>query len=62
MTKHSATIFQGVIEKVGLPAVLEGLAVNIPRVQQAIVTMFAWILTEGAHLQRLVSDKVSTAR
>lgn len=62
LAKHSAAIFQGVIEKVGLPAVLEGLAVNIPRVQQAIVTMFAWILTEGAHLQRLVHDKDFTLK
>ncbi|PIK37193.1 putative serine/threonine-protein kinase ULK4-like [Apostichopus japonicus] len=62
LTKQSPAIFQGVIEKAGLPAVLDGLAVNIPRVQQAIVTMFAWILTEGAHVQRLVQEKDFTLR
>ncbi|XP_072174268.1 serine/threonine-protein kinase ULK4-like [Diadema setosum] len=55
--RHSVTIFQSIIDKVGLPKVLEGLAVNISRVQQALVTMFAHLLTEGSHIQRITQDR-----
>ena len=58
MTRQSVAIFQSVIDKVGLPNILEALAVNITKVQQALVTMFAALLTEGSHLQRLIHDKV----
>ncbi|XP_038077861.1 serine/threonine-protein kinase ULK4-like [Patiria miniata] len=57
LTRQSVAIFQSVIDKVGLPNVLEALSVNITKVQQALVTMFAALLTEGSHLQRLVQDK-----
>ena len=58
LTRQSVAIFQSVIDKVGLPNVLEALAVNITKVQQALITMFAALLMEGSHLQRLVQDKV----
>ncbi|XP_033625022.1 serine/threonine-protein kinase ULK4-like isoform X3 [Asterias rubens] len=57
VTRQSVAIFQSVIDKVGLPNILEALAVNITKVQQALVTMFAALLTEGSHLQRLIHDK-----
>ncbi|XP_063952872.1 serine/threonine-protein kinase ULK4-like [Lytechinus pictus] len=55
--RHSVSIFQSILDKVGLPKVLEGLAVNISRVQQALVTMFGHLLTEGSHVQRITQDK-----
>ncbi|XP_030856242.1 serine/threonine-protein kinase ULK4 [Strongylocentrotus purpuratus] len=55
--RHSFGIFQSILDKVGLPKVLEGLAVNISRVQQALVTMFGHLLTEGSHVQRTTQDK-----
>eukprot|EP00058_Branchiostoma_floridae_P012973 XP_002598461.1 hypothetical protein BRAFLDRAFT_230861 [Branchiostoma floridae] len=57
LSKHSATVFQSVIEKVGLPHVLESLVLGISRVQQSVVTMFITMLASGGHLQRLVQDK-----
>ncbi|XP_022082290.1 serine/threonine-protein kinase ULK4-like isoform X3 [Acanthaster planci] len=57
LTRQSVSIFQSVIDKVGLPNVLEALAVNITKVQQALATMFAALLMEGTHIQRLVQDK-----
>ena len=58
ITQHSANLFQGVIDKVGLPSVLESLGVHIGRVQQAMLTMLTATLSEGAHLNRLIQDKV----
>ncbi len=52
------SIFQGVIDKIGLPSVLETLGVHISRVQQAMLTMLAATLNEGSHLHRLIQDKV----
>ncbi|XP_070570281.1 serine/threonine-protein kinase ULK4-like isoform X2 [Ptychodera flava] len=57
ITRHSASIFQSVIDKVGLPSSLEALGVSISRVQQAVVTMFAALLSEGTHLQKFLQDK-----
>uniref|UniRef100_A0A8C9VKG1 Unc-51 like kinase 4 n=1 Tax=Scleropages formosus TaxID=113540 RepID=A0A8C9VKG1_SCLFO len=60
VTRHSATAFQSVIDKVGLPAILDCLASGINRVQQYLLTMFAAILSHGANVQRLIQDRVST--
>ncbi|XP_077997486.1 serine/threonine-protein kinase ULK4-like [Glandiceps talaboti] len=57
ITRHSASIFQSVIDKVGLPNALEALVVSISKVQQAVITMFAAMLSEGTHLQKFLQDK-----
>ncbi|XP_064410175.1 serine/threonine-protein kinase ULK4 [Latimeria chalumnae] len=57
ITRHSASAFQSVIDKVGLTAVLGSLVSGISRVQQYILTMFTAMLSSGAHLQRLVQEK-----
>ncbi|KAG9345041.1 hypothetical protein JZ751_009582 [Albula glossodonta] len=62
ITRHSASAFQSVIDKVGLPAILSSLASGIGRVQQHMLTMFAAMLSSGAHLQRLVQEKEFVSR
>uniref|UniRef100_A0A8C9WA58 Unc-51 like kinase 4 n=1 Tax=Scleropages formosus TaxID=113540 RepID=A0A8C9WA58_SCLFO len=62
VTRHSATAFQSVIDKVGLPAILDCLASGINRVQQYLLTMFAAILSHGANVQRLIQDRDLTAK
>ncbi|KAL7887372.1 hypothetical protein AOLI_G00050930 [Acnodon oligacanthus] len=57
ITRHSAGAFQSVIDKVGLPSILNCLVSGISRVQQHMLTMFAAMLASGAHLNRLVQDK-----
>ncbi|MBN3325920.1 ULK4 kinase, partial [Atractosteus spatula] len=57
ITRHSASAFQSVIDKVGLPAVLSSLVSGISRVQQYMLTMFTAMLSSGVHLQRLVQEK-----
>ncbi|XP_072139891.1 serine/threonine-protein kinase ULK4 isoform X2 [Mobula birostris] len=59
ITRHSASAFQSVIEKVGLTAVLNSLQAGVSRVQQYILTMFIAMLSSGVHLQRLVQEKAS---
>ncbi|XP_028606902.2 serine/threonine-protein kinase ULK4 isoform X1 [Podarcis muralis] len=57
ITRHSPSVFQSVIEKVGLPAVIHSLATGICKVQQHMMTMFSAMLSCGIHLQRLVQEK-----
>ncbi|XP_026879028.2 serine/threonine-protein kinase ULK4 isoform X2 [Electrophorus electricus] len=57
ITRHSTGAFQSVIDKVGLPSILSCLVSGISRVQQHMLTMFAAMLTSGAHLHRLVQDR-----
>ncbi|KAJ8415718.1 hypothetical protein AAFF_G00402750 [Aldrovandia affinis] len=57
ITRHSASAFQSVIDQVGLPTILTIMASGIGRVQQHMLTMFAAMLSSGAHLQRLVQEK-----
>uniref|UniRef100_A0A8V5FRQ8 Uncharacterized protein n=1 Tax=Melopsittacus undulatus TaxID=13146 RepID=A0A8V5FRQ8_MELUD len=57
ITRHSPNAFQSVIEKVGLPAVLNSLANGISRIQQYMLTMFLAMLSCGIHLQRLIQEK-----
>ncbi|XP_043575475.1 serine/threonine-protein kinase ULK4 isoform X1 [Chiloscyllium plagiosum] len=57
ITRHSASAFQSVIDKVGLTAVLNSLVAGISRVQQYMLTMFIAMLSSGIHLQRLVQEK-----
>eukprot|EP00063_Salmo_salar_P030055 XP_014004890.1 PREDICTED: serine/threonine-protein kinase ULK4-like [Salmo salar] len=60
ITRLSASAFQSVIDKVGLPAILASLVSGISRVQQHILTMFSAMLASGAHAQlhRLVQERV----
>ena len=58
LTKHSVSVFQGVIEKVGLPKMLSTMALPITRLQQAVITMFGCLITSDARLTRLIQDKV----
>ncbi|XP_067857918.1 serine/threonine-protein kinase ULK4 [Heptranchias perlo] len=57
ITRHSASAFQSVIDKVGLTAVLNSLVAGISRIQQYMLTMFIAMLSSGVHLQRLVQEK-----
>ncbi|XP_039592868.1 serine/threonine-protein kinase ULK4 [Polypterus senegalus] len=57
ISRHTVGAFQSVIDKVGLPAVLNTLALGISRVQQCMLTMFSAMLLSGVHLQRLVQEK-----
>ncbi|KAI4871280.1 hypothetical protein NFI96_019807, partial [Prochilodus magdalenae] len=57
ITRHSAGAFQSVIDKVGLPSILSCLVSGISRVQQHMLTMFAAMMSSGAHLNRLVQDR-----
>ncbi|KAJ6661988.1 hypothetical protein lerEdw1_012835 [Lerista edwardsae] len=57
ITRHSPSAFQSVIEKVGLPAVINSLATGICKVQQYMMTMFSAMLSCGIHLQRLIQEK-----
>ncbi|XP_078395721.1 serine/threonine-protein kinase ULK4 [Cetorhinus maximus] len=57
ITRHSASAFQSVIDKVGLTAVLNSLVAGISRIQQYMLTMFIAMLSSGIHLQRLVQEK-----
>ncbi|XP_039192026.1 serine/threonine-protein kinase ULK4 isoform X1 [Crotalus tigris] len=57
ITRHSPSIFQNVIEKVGLIAVIHSVATGICRVQQYMLTMFSALLSCGIHLQRLTQEK-----
>ncbi|XP_046884372.1 serine/threonine-protein kinase ULK4 isoform X1 [Hypomesus transpacificus] len=57
ITRHSVGVFQSVIDKVGLPAVLDSLVLGISRVQQHLLTMLAAMLCSGTHTHRLVTEK-----
>ncbi|KAL0985292.1 hypothetical protein UPYG_G00155100 [Umbra pygmaea] len=64
ITRHSVSVFQSVIDKVGLPAILASLVSGISRVQQHMLTMFAAMLSSGtqAHLHRLVHEREFVVR
>ncbi|XP_075068583.1 serine/threonine-protein kinase ULK4 isoform X3 [Mixophyes fleayi] len=57
ITHHAPTVFQSVIEKVGLMSVINVLVTGIAKVQQYMLTMFATMLSSGIHLQRLTQEK-----
>ncbi|XP_073486514.1 serine/threonine-protein kinase ULK4-like [Aquarana catesbeiana] len=57
ITHHAPTVFQSVIEKVGLVSVINALVIGISKVQQYMLTMFATMLSSGIHLQRLTQEK-----
>ncbi|CAB1334733.1 unnamed protein product, partial [Coregonus sp. 'balchen'] len=52
ITRLSASAFQSVIDKVGLPAILASLVSGISRVQQHILTMFAAMLAMVMYIER----------
>ena len=61
LTKHNVSVFQSVIEKVGLPKILNTMQLQVTRIQQAIITMFACLITSdssSARITRLLQDKV----
>ncbi|XP_071417450.1 serine/threonine-protein kinase ULK4 isoform X2 [Pithys albifrons albifrons] len=57
ITRSSPSVFQSVIEKVGLTAILNSLANGIYKIQQYMLTMFSAMLSCGIHLQRLIQEK-----
>ncbi|XP_055509244.1 serine/threonine-protein kinase ULK4 isoform X1 [Leucoraja erinacea] len=57
ISRHSASAFQSVIEKVGLTAVLSSLQAGLSRIQQCILTMLVAMLSSGVHLHRFVQEK-----
>lgn len=58
LTKHSIGVFQNVIDKVGLPKILTTMVLPITRIQQAVITMFASLITADVRLNRVIQDKV----
>lgn len=61
VTWQNPSVFQSVIEVVGLSVVCQALTQGITRVQQAVVTMFGSLVANGSHLNRLTQDKVGHA-
>lgn len=57
ITKHSPSVFQSVIDTVGVTTILSTLSFGITRIQQAIVTMFGMLIASGTFINRLVQDK-----
>ena len=58
MTRHSISVFQTAIEKVSLPKMLSTMSMPISRIQQAVITMFAALITSEVRLNRVIQDKV----
>ena len=58
ISKHSISVFQNVVEKVGLPKLLAAMATPVTRIQQAMVTMFLALITADTRLTRIIQDKV----
>ncbi|XP_067686194.1 serine/threonine-protein kinase ULK4-like isoform X2 [Haliotis asinina] len=57
LTWHKASVFQNVIDTVGLSNILGALTLGILRLQQAVVTMFGALLSSVSHQSRLTHDK-----
>ncbi|XP_076458728.1 serine/threonine-protein kinase ULK4-like isoform X2 [Babylonia areolata] len=57
VTWQSPSVFQNVLEVVGLSVVCQALTQGITRVQQAVVTMFGALVSTTTHLSRLTQDK-----
>lgn len=58
ITHHNSTVFQSVIDTVGMTTILSALSFGITRIQQSIVTMFGALIASGQSLNRVVQDKV----
>ncbi|KAK7111983.1 serine/threonine-protein kinase ULK4-like isoform X2 [Littorina saxatilis] len=57
VTWQSPSVFQNVLEVMGLTVVCQALTQGITRVQQAVVTMFGTLVSTTVHLSRLIQDK-----
>lgn len=57
ITHHNPTVFQSVIDTVGMTTILSALSFGITRIQQSIVTMFGALIASGQSLNRVVQDK-----
>jgi serine/threonine-protein kinase ULK4 len=57
LTGHSVALFQYVIDNAGLRTVLNCLVSGVTKVQQAIITMLAALVSKGAHTKRLIEEK-----
>ena len=57
LTCHSVALFQHVIDNAGLRTVLNCLVSGVTKVQQAIITMLAALVSKGAHMKRLIEEK-----
>lgn len=58
ITHHNPTVFQSVIDTVGMTTILSALSFGITKIQQSIVTMFGALIASGQSLNRVVQDKV----
>ena len=52
-------IVLNVIEKVGFQKLLSALSIPVTRIQQAIVTMLAALITSDSKQARIIQDKVT---
>ena len=57
LTGHSVALFQHVVDNAGLRTVLNCLVSGVTKVQQAIITMLAALVSKGVHTKRLIEDK-----
>ena len=57
LTGHSVALFQHVIDNAGLRTVLNCLVSGVTKVQQAIITMLAALVSKGTHMKRLIEER-----
>jgi len=59
ITKHNVGVFENVIEKVGLPNLLNTISsTSSSRIQQAYVTMLCEAVSRGQHRLKYLQHKV----
>ncbi|GAB1605793.1 hypothetical protein Ahia01_000861600, partial [Argonauta hians] len=57
ITRLSVNVFQNVVDSVGVATLVHSCTAGIARIQQAVITMFGALLTEGLSVPRLLQDK-----
>ncbi|KAK3707960.1 hypothetical protein QZH41_001715 [Actinostola sp. cb2023] len=57
LTCHSVNVFQCVVEKAGFKTVLDAFSSGVSQVQQAILTMFAALLSSKPQAKRAIQEK-----
>ncbi|CAI9736110.1 serine/threonine-protein kinase ULK4-like isoform X4 [Octopus vulgaris] len=58
ITRLSVSVFQNVLDSVGVASVLDTFSSGITRIHQAVITMFGALLSAGYCVPRLLQDKV----
>jgi len=58
LSRNNASVFQNVLDKVGLPKVLASLSVPVVKIQQAVITMFIILVTSESCTCHFLQDKV----